>query len=81
MWTAGYRSRFKKETEKGSPGYYAVKLLDYDINVELTSTLRCGVMRLTYPESRQAHLIVNNNFPTEEHSSIFGIIYKKSEPC
>ena len=71
MWTAGYRSRFKKETEKGSPGYYSVTLLDYDIHVELTSTLRCGVMRLTYPESHQAHLILNNNFPAEEHSSIF----------
>ena len=81
MWTAGYRSRFKKETEKGSPGYYAVKLLDYDINVELTSTLRCGVMRLTYPESRQAHLILNNNFPAEERSSIFESYTKQVSPA
>ncbi len=71
MWTAGYRSRFDKTTEHGKPGYYTVQLFDYGIKVELTSTMRCGMMRLTYPESRQAHLILNNNFPTEERSTIF----------
>lgn len=70
MWTAGYRSRFKKETERGSPGYYSVELLDYDVKVELTTTMRCGMMRLTYPQSSQAHIIMNNNFPTEEYSRI-----------
>jgi predicted alpha-1,2-mannosidase len=80
MWTAGYRSRFRKETEKGSPGYYTVDLLDYDIKVELTATLRCGMMRLTYPESRHAHLILNNNFPTEEHSSISESYTRKVGP-
>ncbi len=80
MWTAGCRSRFKKETEKGSPGYYTVKLLDYDIRVELTSTLRCGMMRLTYPESHQAHLIMNNNFPTEEYCKIIESYTKKIGP-
>jgi len=80
MWTAGYRSRFKKETEKGSPGYYSVTLLDYDIGVELTSTMRCGMMRLTYPESHQAHIVMNNNFPTEEHSAIFESYTKKISP-
>src|ERR1035437_8366460 len=34
MWTSGYRSRFDKKTEKASPGYYAVNLLDYDILAE-----------------------------------------------
>ena len=38
MWTAGYRSRFKKETEKARAGYYQVHLYDYDIHVELTAT-------------------------------------------
>lgn len=70
MWTAGYRSRIRKETEKGCPGYYAVTLLDYNIRVEISTTTRCGVMRLTYPESDQAHLLVNFDFPAEEHSTI-----------
>ncbi len=80
MWTAGCRSRFKKETEKGSPGYYTVKLLDYDIQVELTSTLRCGIMRLTYPESHQAHILMNNNFPTEEHCKVIESSTRKVSP-
>jgi len=77
MWTAGYRSRFKKETEKGSPGYYSVDLLDYNIKVELTSTMRCGMMRLIYPESAESHILMNNNFPAEEHSKIFEVYTRK----
>lgn len=77
MWTAGYRSRFKKETEKAGPGYYSVYLLDYNIKVELTATLRCGIMRLTYPESGQSHILMNNSFPTEEHSKIFETYSRK----
>jgi len=80
MWTAGYRSRFDKKTEHGSPGYYAVKLLDYDINVELTSTMRCGMMRLVYPESHSAHIILNNNFPVEERSAVSESYTRKVSP-
>jgi predicted alpha-1,2-mannosidase len=70
MWTAGYRSRYKKETEHGSPGYYSVDLLDYNIKAELTSTMRCGMMRFTYPQTSQAHLILNFNSPSEEKNEI-----------
>ena len=78
MWTAGYRSRFKKETEKAGPEYYSVYLLDYNIKVELTATLRCGIMRLTHPESGQSHILMNNSFPTEEHSKYLRLIQEKS---
>ena len=67
MWTAGYRSRIKKSTEEGKPGYYKVNLFDYDIDVELTSTKRCGYLRLTYPESENANLLFNFNFAYEEN--------------
>jgi len=66
MWTAGYRSRYQKEEETGSVGYYRVKLYDYDIDVELTATTRCGMMRLTFPESQEAHLLLDLDFPAEE---------------
>ena len=33
-----------------SAGYYRVLLKDYDINVELTATERCGIQRYTFPE-------------------------------
>ena len=39
---------FKKETEKATPGYYAVRLDNFGINVELTSTDRVGFHKYTY---------------------------------
>jgi len=44
----GYRSRFSKETESASPGYYSVKLEDYNIGAELTATQRVGFHRYTF---------------------------------
>ena len=70
MWTAGYRSRFMKSTEKGSPGYYRVDLMDYQVRAELTSTMRCGMMRFTFPQTDQAHIILNFDFPTEEKNIV-----------
>ncbi len=72
MWTAGYRSRFEKETEKASPGYYTVHLMDSDVTVELTTTLRCGLMRCTYPENKSAHLLLDLDFPVEEACKVEG---------
>ncbi|MDZ7724973.1 MAG: GH92 family glycosyl hydrolase [candidate division KSB1 bacterium] len=70
MWTAGYRSRYKKESETGFPGYYSVHLLDYDITVELTATLRCGMIRATYPQGKTAQLLLNLDIPAEELNEI-----------
>ena len=42
---AGYRSSFQKEKEQASPGYYGVFLDDYEIQVDLTTTLRTGLHR------------------------------------
>ena len=66
MWTSGYRSRIDKTTEHGAPGFYSVELLDYHVKVELTATMRCGVMRFTYPATDEAHLLLDFAFPTEE---------------
>ena len=45
---AGYRSRFRHETESARPGYYRVHLDDYGIDVELTASPRAGVHRYTF---------------------------------
>ena len=45
----GYRSRYSHETEKCSPGYYEVKLDDYNILARLTATQRVGIHEYTYP--------------------------------
>ncbi|MEN7549094.1 GH92 family glycosyl hydrolase [Rapidithrix thailandica] len=63
---AGYRSRISHDDESATAGYYQVKLLDYDINAELTTTPRVGFHRYTFPESKEAHVIID---PT---SIIFG---------
>lgn len=80
MWTSGYRSRFKKETEHGSPGYYGVELLDYHVKAELTSTLRCGLMQLTFPGSDQSRLVLDCGFPTEERTQILGATARQISP-
>ena len=66
MWTSGYRSRIRKETERGAPGSYSVELLDWRVRAEASATMRCGVMRLTYPATDEAHLLLDFAFPTEE---------------
>lgn len=63
--SAGHRSRIDKSTEKASPGYYAVDLLNYNIKTELTSTTRCGFFRLTFPETKEGNVLFNLLFPAE----------------
>lgn len=70
MWTAGYRSRFEKATEKGSPGYYSVVLSDYNIKAELTSTMRTGWCRFTFPTDSLAHILYDFGFAVEEKNEI-----------
>ncbi len=55
---SGYRSRFSHDTEKCTPGYYEVKLQDYGILAQLTTTQRVGVHRYTFP-SEQAQFILD----------------------
>ena len=55
----GWRSLYDKETEKASPGYYSVRLTDYDINVECSATPRCGILRFTWPESGLSRIQVD----------------------
>ena len=47
-----------KETEKATPGYYAVRLDNFGVNVELTSTERVGFHKYTYdnPKDRRVML-------------------------
>ena len=53
----GYRSRYSHQKELAEAGYYQVKLLDYNVNVELTTTPRVGFHRYTFPETNQARII------------------------
>ena len=52
----GYAATFSHQNETAGPGYYGVKL-DNNISVELTTTLRAGLHRYTFPATDQANII------------------------
>lgn len=58
---SGYRSAFSHQQETARPGYYQVKLLDYDINAELTATTHAGFHRYTYPRNSKGHVVIDLN--------------------
>lgn len=60
---SGYRSRFSHDTEKAGPGFYSVKLDDYDVLAELTATERVGVHRYSFPKgTKTAHIVLDLDY-------------------
>jgi predicted alpha-1,2-mannosidase len=55
------RQRFKStySDEKASPGYYSVRLDNYNITAEMTATLRTGFSRYTFPQSSSAKIVID----------------------
>lgn len=56
---SGLWSLADRPQEIARPGYYAVPLTRYDIKAELTATPRVGMHRYTFPESREAAIIID----------------------
>jgi predicted alpha-1,2-mannosidase len=56
---SGYRSRFSHKEEHAEPGYYAVRLLDNEVDVELTASERVGLHRYRYGQGAEAKLILD----------------------
>jgi predicted alpha-1,2-mannosidase len=54
-----YASRFSHQKEKASPGYYSVHLDNPNVDVELTTTLRTGLHKYTFPKTDQANIILD----------------------
>ena len=54
-----YQSAYKKDTQKAKPGYYAVTLEDFGVDVEITASPRVAFHRYTYKNPAPAHLLVN----------------------
>ena len=68
----GIHSKFSHSDEEASAGYYRVKLQDYNINVELTATPRCGVQRYTFPKAESMVILnlkkaMNWDFTMDSH--------------
>ncbi|MBO7120316.1 MAG: GH92 family glycosyl hydrolase [Bacteroidaceae bacterium] len=62
-----YASPYHHNDEEAHPGYYRVRLDRYQVNVELTSTLRCGYHRYTFRKGDRRGLLIDiarsNNMP------------------
>lgn len=56
---SGFRSAFSHSTETAEADYYKVKLEDYGVWAELTTTTRVGFHRYTFPATDQAHIILD----------------------
>lgn len=57
--TAELLAFFNKDSEKASAGYYQVELENFGIKAELTSTLRTGMHRYTYPAGKDKKLSID----------------------
>lgn len=56
---AGYRSRYDKQSEVARAGYYSVYLSDYQVKAEATAAPHSGILRFTYPESKQSRIQID----------------------
>ena len=54
-----FHSAYKKETQKAKPGYYAVTLEDFGVDVELTASPRVAFHKYTYKNPSPARLLVD----------------------
>jgi predicted alpha-1,2-mannosidase len=59
-WTS-YASGYTKSNESAAPGYYRNRLDKYSTTVELSATKRTGALRLTYPGTTSARILVNTS--------------------
>ena len=71
----GIHSLFSHSEESASAGYYQVRLKDYNINVELTATERCGIQRYTFPKADAAVFLnlrkaMNWDFTNDSHIEV-----------
>ena len=71
----GIYSSFSHNDESASAGYYRVLLKDYNINVELTATERCGIQRYTFPEAESSIFLnlkkaMNWDFTADSHIEV-----------
>ncbi|MDB5143128.1 MAG: glycoside hydrolase family 92 protein [Mucilaginibacter sp.] len=52
-----FGSRFLHKNESSAPGFYQVYLDDYNVNVSLTSTLRCGYHRYEFKDNTNRQIL------------------------
>lgn len=60
-----YYTGYSHDNESASPGYYQVYLKKYDINAEVTSSLRCGYHKYTYKNGKEKKLLADLSHSNE----------------
>jgi putative alpha-1,2-mannosidase len=61
-----YRAPFTHKEERTAPGYYAVRLLDSGVLVELTATSRAAIHRYTYAPGDSAYVAVKLGYGQDD---------------
>jgi len=57
----GYRFKYSHEQETASPNYYSINMVEEGIKAEMTSGIRSGILRFTYPQSDSAYVMIDLN--------------------
>jgi predicted alpha-1,2-mannosidase len=65
----GFYSTFSHDKEEASPGYYKANLDSYGIRAELTASERVGFHQYTFPESNDAHIILDMVYNVYHHDN------------
>ena len=64
-----YASKFSHDNEVATPGYYSVFLDRYKIKVELSCTARSAIHRYTYPQSKDAGIILDLDYSNKDYGN------------
>ncbi|MDN3585954.1 GH92 family glycosyl hydrolase [Pedobacter aquatilis] len=59
--TAVYAADYSHDQEVATPAYYKLNLPNYNLKVELTATLRCGVMKITALATDSVYILITPN--------------------
>ena len=60
LWDENERaSWFSHKAETATPYYYKVYLADYDVIAEVAPTERAAILRITFPETDQANVVID----------------------
>ena len=73
-----YGSAYSHERETVEPGYHMVVLDDYNIKAELTSTVRVGFHRYTFPQSDQSAIVIDLSAQLGPSGTEYGYVKKVS---
>ena len=65
----GFYSTFSHDKEVASPGYYKVELDSYGITAEHTTSDRVGFHQYTFPETEDAHIILDMVYNVYHHDN------------